>query len=101
MTFLLRALLSILGIDIDLLETKMKLQFKGKPDMSSNWLELLEALESGMCNVIKIRLKSKDATRSGKGNQPLNIKTAVEWKIVPNFRWNFYSILFLVASLLN
>ncbi len=80
MTFLLRALLSFLGIDKDLLETKMKLHFKGKPNMSrSNWLELLEALESGMCNVIKIRLKSKDATRYGKGNQPLNIKTAVEW----------------------
>ena len=39
----------------------------------------LEALESGMCDVIKIRiLKRRDATRSGKGNhQPLNIKTAV------------------------
>ncbi len=40
-------------------------------------------------------------TRSGKGNQPLNIKTVVEWPILklglPNFRWRFYFIL-LVAS---
>ncbi len=43
-----------------------------------------------MCNVIKIRLKGRIATISGKGNQPLNIKTAVERPIlklgVPNFR---------------
>ncbi len=31
-----------------------------------------------MCDVIKIRLKRRNATRSGKRNQPLNIKTAVE-----------------------
>ncbi len=46
-----------------------------------------------MCDVIKIRPKSRIATRSGKGNQPLNIKTAVVWPIsklgYPNFRWNF------------
>ena len=40
-------------------------------------------------DVIKIRLKSRDATRSGKGKQPLNIKTAVEHPILklglPNF----------------
>ncbi len=30
-----------------------------------------------MCDVIKIRLKRRDVMRSGKGNQPLNIKTAV------------------------
>ncbi len=40
--------------------------------------ELHEALESVMCDVIKIRLKRRIATRSGKGNQPLNIKTALE-----------------------
>ena len=34
----------------------------------------LEALESVICDVIKIRLKRRIATRSGKGNQPLNIK---------------------------
>ncbi len=49
-----------------------------------------ESLESGMCDVIKIRLKRRDATRSGKGNQPLNIKTAVEQPLLkqrlPNFR---------------
>ncbi len=43
-----------------------------------------------MCDVIKIRLKMWDAMRSGKGNQPLNIKTAVERPILklglPNFR---------------
>ena len=31
-----------------------------------------------MCDVIKIHLKRRDGTRSEKGNQPLNIKTAVE-----------------------
>ncbi len=31
-----------------------------------------------MRDVIKIRLKIRIATRSGKGNQPINIKTAVE-----------------------
>ena len=35
-----------------------------------------------MCDVIKIRLKQKIATRSRKGNQPLNIKTAVEGPIL-------------------
>ncbi len=44
-----------------------------------------------MYDVIKIRLKRRDATRSGKGNQPLNIKTAVERPIVKiglqKFRW--------------
>ena len=57
-----------------------------------------------MCDVIKIRLKRRIATRSGKGNQPLNIKTAVEGPILklglPNFRWIFYFILLLFASLL-
>ena len=49
-----------------------------------------EALECVMCDVIKIRLKRRDTTRSGKGNQSLNIKTAVERPILklglPNFR---------------
>ncbi len=31
-----------------------------------------EALESGMCDVIKTRLKRRDATRIRKGNQPAN-----------------------------
>ena len=52
-----------------------------------------EALESVMCDVIKIRLKRRIATRSGIGNQPLNIKTAVEQPILklglPNIRWCF------------
>ena len=52
-------------------------------------LTKIEVLESVMCDVIKIRLKRRIATRSGKGNQPLNIKTAVEWPILklglPNF----------------
>ncbi len=42
--------------------------------------------------------------RSGKLNQPLNIKTTAEQPILklglPNFRWNFYFILLFVASLL-
>ena len=67
-------------------------------------IPLLEALEIGMCDVIKIRLKRRNATRSGKENQPLSIKTTVERPILklglPNFRWSFYSILLLVAFLL-
>ncbi len=39
-------------------------------------------LESGMCDVIMIRLKRRDAKRSGKGNQPLNINKAVERPIL-------------------
>ena len=42
----------------------------------------LEALEKFICDVIKIRLKRRDATRSGKETQPLNIKTAVEQPIL-------------------
>ena len=57
-----------------------------------------------MCDVIKIGLKRRDATRSGKGNQPLNIKTDVERSILklelPTFRMSFYFILLLFASLL-
>ena len=57
-----------------------------------------------MCDVIKIRLKRWIASRSGKGNQPLNIKTAVGLPILKlglsNFRWSFYFILLFVASLL-
>ena len=48
-----------------------------------------EALESVMFDVIKIRLKRRIATKRGKGNQPLDIKTAVEPPILelglPNF----------------
>ena len=58
-----------------------------------------------MCDVIKILLERRIATRSGKGNQPLNIKTAVRERPIfnlglPTFRWSFYFILLLVASLL-
>ncbi len=64
----------------------------------------MEALESVMCDVIKIRLKRRIATRSGKGKQPLNIKTAVERPILklglPNFSKSFYFILLLVTCLL-
>ena len=56
-----------------------------------------------MCDVIKIRLKRRIATRSGKGNQLLNIKIAVERQILklglPNIRWSFYFILLFVALL--
>jgi len=48
--------------------------------------------------------KTRIVTRSGKGNQPLNIKTAVELPILklglPNFMQSFKFILLLVASLL-
>ncbi len=64
----------------------------------------IEALESFVCDVIEIQIKTRIAKRSGKGNQPLNIKTAVERPILklglPNFRWSFYFILLLVASIL-
>ena len=43
-----------------------------------------------MCDVIKICLRKRITTRIGKGNQLLNIKTAVEWTILklglPNFK---------------
>ncbi len=39
--------------------------------------KLVEALESGMFGVIKIVITRRYATRKGKENQPLNIKTAV------------------------
>ena len=35
-----------------------------------------------MCDVINIRLKGRKATRKRKGNQPLNIKTAVRQPIL-------------------
>ena len=57
-----------------------------------------------MCDVIKVHIKRRIAIRSGKGTQPLNIKTAVERPILklglPNFRCSFYIILLLFASLL-
>ena len=57
-----------------------------------------------MCDVIKLCLKRRIATRSGKGNQPLNIKTAEERPILklglPYFWWSFYFLLLLVASFL-
>ena len=58
-----------------------------------------------MCDdVIKIRLRRRNSARSGKGNQPLNIKTAVVRPILklglPNFRWRFNFILLFVAFLL-
>ncbi len=63
---------------------------------------ILAVLESVMCDVLAIRLKRRIATRSGKGNQLFNIKTAVERPILklglPNFRWSFYFILLLCAS---
>ncbi len=63
-------------------------------------MEKGEAVESGMWDVIKICLKRRITTRSGKGNQALNIKTAIDWQFYPNFRWSFYFISLLVASLL-
>ncbi len=45
-------------------------------------LFLVEAQESFMCDVIKIRLKRRIATRSGKENHQLNINTAAERPIL-------------------
>ncbi len=57
-----------------------------------------EALESVMCDVIKIHLKRRIATKSEKGNQPLNIKTAlVERPILKSYEYQILggaSILF-------
>ncbi len=57
-----------------------------------------------MFDVIKIRLKRRIATRSGKVNHPLNIKTAGELPTVKlgllNFWWSVYFILLIVVSLL-
>ncbi len=39
---------------------------------------MYEALENVMRDVIKIRIKRRIATRSGKGNHSLDIKTDVE-----------------------
>ena len=39
-----------------------------------------------MCDVTKIRLKRRTATRSGKGTQPLNIKTAEDRPILKDFQ---------------
>ncbi len=58
-----------------------------------------EALESVMCDVIKIRLKIRIV--GGKGNQLLNIKTAVERPISKvGLPRSFYITLPYVASLL-
>ncbi len=46
------------------------------------FIVILEALESNVCDVIKIRLKRRIPTRRRKGNQPLNNKTAVEQPIL-------------------
>ena len=58
-----------------------------------------------MCDVIEIRLKRRDATRSGKGNQPLNIKIAVERPILKlgltNFRWSFNLFYFSFLEVKN
>ena len=43
-----------------------------------------------MCDVIKIRLKRRIGTRSGKGNQPLNIKTVLEI-------WLYFAAKFLMV----
>ncbi len=57
-----------------------------------------EPLQSVMCDVIKICLKRRIATRSWKVNQQKNIKRAVEWPILKLGLTNFN--LLLVASLL-
>ncbi len=53
-----------------------------------------------MCDVIKLRLKRRMTTRSGKENQPLKIKRVIERPILKlGFRWSFYFILLLVLDL--
>ena len=49
-----------------------------------------------MCDVIKIRIKRRDATRSGKGNQPLNIKTAVKANFKARITKFYWERLFLI-----
>ncbi len=68
--------------------------------------QYVQLWSAGKCHVWrkKTRLKRRIATRSGKGNQPLNIKTAVERLILklglPKFRWSYYFIFLHVAFLL-
>ncbi len=72
------------------------------PRVYMNYINMLgrflEVLESVMCDVINILLKRRIATRSGKGNQQLNMKTSIERPILklglPNFRWSFYLLYF-------
>ncbi len=52
-----------------------------------------------MCDVIRICLKWRYATRSGKRNQPLNNKTAVERPILKLGLGEAFTLL-IVASLL-
>ncbi len=63
-----------------------------------------EAPRGVMCDVIKISLKIRISTKGGKGNQQLSIKTAerpANFKArITKFRWSFYFILLLVATLL-
>ncbi len=63
---------------------------------SIKFLSSKEALESVMCDIIKIILKRRLETRSGKGNQPLNNKTDVECQIlkleIQNVSLSFYFI---------
>ena len=62
--------------------------------------ELNEVLESVMCDVIQMRLKRRIATSNGKGNQLLNIKTAIERPILklelPNIGGAFILFYFLL-----
>ncbi len=61
-------------------------------NLQSNLYVKYEVLESVICDVINISLKRRIATRSGKGNQPINIKTAIERPILklglPNSSWS-------------
>ena len=53
----------------------------------------------GKCDIIKIRIERRFATRSGEGNQPLNITTAVERPILKLGLPNFYmELLFYFTS---
>ncbi len=79
--------------------------FSTTPTSTEAW-HVVKVGSAGKCHMWrhKIRLKRRIATKSGNGNQPLNIKTTVELPIsklgLPNFRWSFYFILLLVAFLL-
>ena len=56
----------------------MKNFLKNKKKTQLSFPFTMKRWKGVMCDVIKIRLKISIITRSGRENQPLNIKTAVE-----------------------
>ena len=76
------AILSVIRVILDILGRILIILITN----SNNTNKLTEALESVMCDVIKIRLKRRIATRSRKGNQLLNSYRSANFKDrIPKF----------------